>query len=74
MHNLRFWNNAVGLIESLESINSGGSDCCMEDVLSEFSETYHGYFDPRNALEEYMFVALVECVVRNVSSQGCELS
>jgi hypothetical protein len=54
MHNLRFWSNAVGLIE--------------------FSETYHGYFDPRNALEEYMFVALVERVVRNVSSQGYELS
>jgi hypothetical protein len=73
MHNLRFWNNVVGLIDSLASIESGVGDSCVEDVLNTFSEAYRGSFEPNDDFEEYVLVALIGRVGRIISAQNSEL-
>ncbi|WP_373080815.1 hypothetical protein [Zhongshania sp.] len=60
MHNLAFWNNAVELIDSLASIDAGKYDVCLDDVLTTFTETYRGRFDPSEHFEEYVLVTLVD--------------
>lgn len=73
MHNLRFWNNVVGLIDSLASIEYGVGDSCVEDVLNTFSEAYRGSLEPSDDFEEYVLVALISRVGRIISAQNCEL-
>ncbi len=74
MHNLSFWNNAVDLIDRLAAIDSGSSDCDLDEVLNTFSETYRGLFDPDNDFEEYVLVALVDRVSRVLPAKVGERS